>query len=172
MVKVFSARMSRQARTRRVLIDLVGMLAALGLLYIFLQSSRTTPLSQITAMVLGMISLLDIIRVVKRPQCILVHPSGLGFGPNGTGAASVSLFWSEVRYFDLGDRQSFVSFWKNAKAQSVELPINELTAEDRTRALEEIKRYWPDADMPWQDQLAARAHSAPQPDKPSHFPNL
>lgn len=75
-----------------------------------------------------------------------------------------TLFWSEIRYFDLKDGQSFVSFLEEGKTHSLALPLSMLTEEDRARALDEIKRYWPDADMPWQDQLAARAHSAPQPD--------
>ena len=156
--------MSRQARNRRVLIDLVVLLVALGGLYFFLQSDRTTAISQITAMVLGMFSLQDIIRVGKRPQCILVHPSGVRFRSGVWRDVLKTLFWSEIRYFDLKDGQSFVSFLEEGKTHSLALPLSMLTEEDRARALDEIKRYWPDADMPWQDQLAARAHSAPQPD--------
>jgi hypothetical protein len=126
--------------------------------YLFFHLDRPTFYAWFFLTVFGCVSsLLNIICVVKRPQCILIHPSGVRLRSDGWRETWLTLFWSDVRYFDLGDRQSFVSFSENGKARSVELPFKELTIEDQAQVLEEIKRYWPDADAPWQDQLAARS---------------
>ncbi|WP_121634577.1 hypothetical protein [Tropicibacter alexandrii] len=88
----------------------------------------------------------------------MVWPSQ-DFGDRG---ADTRLGWTEVRYFDLQRGMldgivGFVEFGTDAQRNSRTLPFGMLDGKAQRRALAVIKAYWPDAETPPNQQIAARA---------------
>ncbi len=88
----------------------------------------------------------------------MVWPSQ-DFGDRG---ADTRLSWTEVRYFDLQRVMldgivGFVEFGTDAQRNSRTLPFGMLDRKAQRRALAVIKAYWPDAETPPNQQIAARA---------------
>ncbi len=92
-----------------------------------------------------------------------VGPDGVKIGvPSRFGRSMQIVPWSDIRCFEIAAQpgrkgsQSFVTFATPSGQAKSPLKLQDLTLDRSETAIEVIKGYWPDAQDPWQDQMARR----------------